>query len=233
MKGTMPDPTIRIERLNTEWTLPDRAYEALKRAIMEMRIYDGQEEPRLDERRVAVNLGISRTPVREAVLRLEHEGLLRTVPRRGVFVVRKRKSEIVEIILASAALEGIAGRLAAERASDEQIGAVRRLFEDVLLAPPRVDAEEYSTANLQFHQHIVDLARSQMLTSLVEQLKIHMRAIRAKSMSDGTRMQRSPVEHQQIVSALEARDGARLEREVRAHGINLANHVERFVNYLE
>lgn len=224
---------INLERLDADWSLPDRAYEALKRAIMEMRIYDGHEDLRLDERGLAHDLGISRTPVREALLRLHHEGLVRTVPRRGVFVVRKRKSEIVEIVMASAALEGVAGRLAAARATDEQIAMVRQRFEDVITNPSRLDAEEYSAINLQFHQFIVDLAQSEMLSSLVESLKIHMRAIRARTMGDGDRMRRSPLEHLRIVEALEARDAEALDRHVRQHGLNLADHVERFVDYLD
>ncbi len=224
---------INLERLDADWSLPDRAYEALKRAIMEMRIYDGHEDLRLDERGLAHDLGISRTPVREALLRLHHEGLVRTVPRRGVFVVRKRKSEIVEIVMASAALEGVAGRLAAVRATDQQIAMVRQRFEDVITNPSRLDAEEYSAINLQFHQFIVDLAQSEMLSSLVESLKIHMRAIRARTMGDGDRMRRSPLEHLRIVEALEARDAEALDRHVRQHGLNLADHVERFVDYLD
>ncbi len=224
---------INLERLDADWTLPDRAYEAMKRAIMAMRIYDGQEDLRLDERRLAHDLGISRTPVREALLRLQHEGLVRTVPRRGVFVVRKSKSEIVEVILASAALEGVAGRLAASRATDAQIASVRTQFKEVIRHPSRLDLDRYSSLNLQFHQYIVDLAESEMLSGLVETLKIHMRAIRGRTMGDGNRMKRSPVEHQRIVEALEARDADALEQEIRQHGMNLAEHVERFVDYLD
>ncbi len=224
---------INLERLDVDWTLPDRAYEAMKRAIMAMRIYDRQEDLRLDERRLAHDLGISRTPVREALLRLQHEGLVRTLPRRGVFVVRKSKSEIVEVVLASAALEGMAGRLAASRASDAEIAGVRAQFKEVIRHPSKLDLEQYSALNLHFHQYIVDLAHSEMLSQLVETLKIHMRAIRARTMGDGTRMSRSPIEHQRIVEALEARDADSLEREIRHHGVSLADHVERFVDYLD
>ncbi|MHB8394315.1 MAG: GntR family transcriptional regulator [Candidatus Dormibacteria bacterium] len=224
---------ISLQRLEADWSLPDRAYDALKRAIMAMRIYDGHEDLRLDERGLAHDLGISRTPVREALLRLQHEGLVRTVPRRGVFVVRKSKAEIVEIVMASAALEGVAGRLAASRATDQQIASVRQQFDDVIRNRSRLDPEQYSAINLQFHQYIVDLAQSEMLSSLVESLKIHMRAIRARTMGDGNRIQRSPMEHLRIVEALEARDAVALERHARQHGLNLADHVERFVDYLE
>lgn len=230
-----PEPRggINLERLEVDWSLPDRAYDALKRAIMAMRIYDGHQDLRLDERGLARDLGISRTPVREALLRLQHEGLVRTVPRRGVFVVRKSKAEIIEIVMASAALEGVAGRLAANRATDAQIAAVRAQFQDVISHPSRLNPERYSAINLQFHQHIVDLAQSEMLSGLVETLKIHMRAIRSRTMGDGDRMRRSPMEHLRIVEALEDRDAEGLDRHARQHGLNLAYHVERFVDYLD
>jgi len=228
-----PKRGIGLQRLDADLSLPDRAYQALKRAIMAMRIYDGHQDLRLDERGLAEDLGISRTPVREALLRLEHEGLVRTVPRRGVFVVRKRKSELIEIVMASAVLEGLAGRLAATRASDEEIASVRTRFDDVIRNPSQLDVEAYSAINLQFHQYIVDLAHSELLTNQVESLKIHMRAIRARTIGEGTRFQRSPLEHQRIVEALEARDADALERHLRQHGLSLANHVERFVDYLD
>lgn len=231
--ATVSKRGISLERLGTDLSLPDRAYDALKRAIMAMRIYDGHEDLRLDERGLAHDLGISRTPVREALLRLQHEGLVRTLPRRGVFVVRKRKSEIIEIVLASAVLEGLAGRLAADRATDEQIASVRELFNDAIRNPPKLSAEQYSAINLQFHQYVVDLADSELLSGLVESLKIHMRAIRARTMGDGDRLKRSPGEHLRIVEALEARDADALERHVRQHGFNLATHLEQFVDYLD
>lgn len=223
---------ISLPRLDADLSLPDRAYDALKRAIMAMPIYDSREDLRLDERGLAHDLGISRTPVREALLRLQHEGLVRTQPRRGVFVVRKSKAEIIEIVIASAALEGAAGRLAATRASDAQIASVRQYFNDVITSPAPLDAQQYSVVNLQFHQYIVDLAQSEMLSGLVELLKVHMRAIRARTMRDGDRMDRSPSEHLHIVEALESRNGEALEYHLRQHGLNLAHHLDQFVDYL-
>ena len=224
---------ISLERLDADWTLRDLAYDALKRAIMAMRIYDSPEEPRLDERSLAEDLGISRTPVREALLRLQHEGLLRIVPRRGVFVIRKRKREIIEIVLASAALEGIAARLAAERATDQEIASVREAFPEMASGPTLISVEEYSEINARFHQYLVDLARSEQLSRMVESLQIHMRAIRARTMGDGDRMHRSVGEHREIVEALENRDAQLVDLRVRDHGFHLAGHLSRFVDYLD
>jgi len=126
-------PLVHVQTLHRR-SLTTQAYEALRRAVAEMPVYDGHHDGHLDERALAASLGISRTPVREALLRLEHEGIIRTVPRRGVYVVRKSKEEIIEIILASAALESMAARLAATRATDSELASLRADFLPYTLA---------------------------------------------------------------------------------------------------
>src|SRR5258705_5293383 len=103
-------PTIDVPRLEPSTGFRALAYAALKRAITQMDIYDHAHEIRLDERRLSEGLGVSRTPIREAMTLLEQEGFVRTRPRRGVFVVRKTKREIVEMITVMAGLASIAAR---------------------------------------------------------------------------------------------------------------------------
>src|ERR1700676_1420808 len=103
-------PTIDVPRLDTGSSFAKEAYSALKRAICAMDIYDHRHEIRLDERRLSEGLGVSRTPIREAMTLLEQEGFVRTRPRRGIFVVRKTKREIVEMITVMAALERLGER---------------------------------------------------------------------------------------------------------------------------
>ena len=111
-----PPPKLELQPLNTNVSLREQAYAALKQAIMDADIYAHREEIRLDERQLSQALGVSRTPIREAMSLLEQEGFLRTVPRRGVFIVRKTKKQIIEMIEMWAALESMAARLAtAER----------------------------------------------------------------------------------------------------------------------
>src|ERR1700730_17058893 len=110
-------PSLDVPRLDTSTSFAKEAYSALKRAITPIHIYGPPDEVRLDERRLSQDLGVSRTPIREAMTLLEQEGFVRTRPRRGIYVVKKTKREIVEIITIMAALESMAARLAAERAS--------------------------------------------------------------------------------------------------------------------
>src|ERR1700756_296101 len=139
-----PSPTLDVPRLETSTTFRKEAYAALKRAITAMDIYDHPEEIRLDERGLSEGLGISRTPIREAMTLLEQEGFVRTRPRRGIFVVRKTKREIVEMITVMAALESMAARLAAERAADAEIAGLRRLMDEFQSGTNGARLDEYS-----------------------------------------------------------------------------------------
>ncbi|MCH9050362.1 MAG: GntR family transcriptional regulator, partial [Proteobacteria bacterium] len=123
----MATPRPVIQPIDANFSLKAKVYDALKGAITSMNIYDS-EELRLDERRLSDELGVSRTPIREAIARLEQEGLVRTVPRRGAFVVRKTKDEILEMITVWAALESMAARLITLNAADEEIASLRKVF---------------------------------------------------------------------------------------------------------
>ena len=218
--------SLALAPIATDTSFRVKAYEAIRAAIVDMNIYEATEdELRLDERELAERLGVSRTPIREALARLEHEGLVANLPRRGYFIVRKSKAELLEIITVWAALESMAARLATQRASDEEIGSLRTIFTtfqgDRLLA----HLDEYSEANLQFHQRIVDLSGSETLRKMTEAILIHMRSIRHRTIAENRRAERSIVDHIQIIEALEARDAELAERLVRDHALNLAAHV--------
>ena len=203
------------------------AYEALREAILAMDIYRPEADLRLDEQRLADSLGVSRTPVRQALARLDHEGLVKIVPRRGVLIVRKSKEEITEMIRAWAALESMAARLLCERATDEEIASLRELFSGFEEGGVRLHLDEYSEANLAFHQRIIELACSPVITSMVDGLLVHVRAIRGRMIGENDRAERSIVDHMHIIEALEQRDAALAERLVRDHALDLADDVER------
>ncbi len=203
------------------------AYEALRNAILMMDAYDPAADLRLDEKRLAAELGVSRTPVREALARLAHDGLVEIMPRRGVRVVRKSKTEIVETIVAWAALESMAARLMCERASDEEIASLRTLFSSFEEGEVRSHLDEYSAVNLRFHQRIIELGHSHVIANLADGLLVHVRAIRRHTIGEADRPERSIVDHNHIIEALEARDAELAERLVRDHALNLARHVEQ------
>src|SRR6266536_142751 len=230
MHSTSP---LSLQPLNANVSIVDQAYGALKAAIVDADIYGHQEEIRLDERQLSRALGVSRTPIREAMTLLEQEGFLRTVPRRGVFIVRKTKKQIIEMIEMWAALESMAARLATLNASDADIGALRHMFDEFASATPAANIHEYSDANIAFHQAIIRLSGSHLMGKPIDELFIHVRAIRRMTISQRDRAARSIVDHMRIIEALEARDTELAERLVRQHSLDLAAHVEKHCDFLE
>ncbi len=212
--------------------LRKRACEALKRAITEMNIYGHPLEIRLDERQLSQDLGMSRTPVREALSVLEQEGFVRSVPRRGLIVVRKSKREVVEMITVWAGIESMAARLAAPRVTEAELAELHALV-DVFQEDPSEQLNEYSRANMEFHKAIIRMGGIELMTSLTENLFIHMRAVRAVTMAQDNRAQRSIVDHRNIIGALERRDADLAERLVREHTMGLAAHVEQHGDFLD
>jgi len=225
-----PYPRLRVAPLEVSLGLRTQACEAIKRAITEMDLYGQAGEIRLDERQLSHDLGVSRTPIREALSILEQEGFVRSVPRRGIHVVRKSKREVVEMITVWAAIESMAARLAAPRITPAEIAALRALV-DAFNDDPSGHITEYSQANMEFHKAIIRLGGIALMASLTDNLFIHMRAVRAVTMTQDNRAQRSIVDHRNIIAALAAHDADRAERLVREHTMGLAAHVEKFGNW--
>ncbi len=225
---------VKLRPIDLNPGLKDAVYHSIKEAISKMDIYSGAEPPKLDERKLAEDLGVSRTPIREAITRLEQEGLVVSYPRRGAFVVRKTKQEILEIIFVWAGLEGMAARLATESASDAELSSMREMFatfDDSNEARAHID--EYSATNIAFHQRLIQLSKCQLLIEIADGLFVHMRAIRDKTMTERDRAAESIIDHMRIINALEERDATMAEQLVREHAMYLASHIKQYVDYLE
>ncbi|WP_322045962.1 GntR family transcriptional regulator [Paraburkholderia sp. J67] len=224
---------LALQPINATLSLRDQAYAMLRQAIADADIYQSREEIRLDERVLSETLGVSRTPVREAMTLLEQEGFLRMVPRRGIYIVRKNKREIVEMIQMWAALESMAARLATLHASDEEIARLRHMFDAFRDSTPAEHIAEYSDANIAFHQAIVELSKSQIILDTIKNIFVHVRAIRRMTISQSDRASRSIVDHLRIIEALEKRDTELAERLVRQHSLDLAVFVEKHCDFLD
>jgi len=234
------DPTVlapasqpALERFDDTPSFKHKAYTALKNAIVAMDVYRSRDDIRLDERKLAQDFGISRTPVREAMAQLESEGFVRSVPRRGIYVVRKTKREVIEMITAWAALESMAARLITKTATDEEIAALRRMFATFERGHVQAKLDEYSDVNIEFHQTIIRLSRNRVLIDMAENLFTHMRMIRRTTIGEKDRADKSIRDHMNIIEALEARSTDRAEDLVRDHALGLAEHVARYADYLD
>lgn len=224
-KKSLPG-VLKLRPVASNYSLKDHIYSVLKSAIMEMDIYSVDANLRLDERQLAEQLQISRTPIREALARLEREGFVEIRPRKGVYVRPKSLSEVLELVVVWAALESMAARLVTQVASDKEIAALRKLGMKHSNDSKRADIEEYSAANLKFHQKILDLSGCSLLSETAEHLLQHMHAVRRRAMRENDRVNRSVVDHMAIIEAIENREGELAAMLVRDHTMKLHDHIQ-------
>lgn len=224
---------MKLRPISTNLSLKDHVYERLRTAIAEVDIYSADADLRLDERSLAVQLNVSRTPLRDAISRLEAEGLVEVIPRKGVFLLRKSKDEILEMIVAWAALEGMAARMATIHASDTEISSLREMVSVHNNNTPATGIAEYSDENIQFHLRILEISHCALLKSMAEALFLHMRAVRLQTMGEADRIKRSVVDHAEIIEAIEARDADDAAEKVREHTMRLHEHVRKTWTRLE
>jgi DNA-binding GntR family transcriptional regulator len=223
----------KLSPIEANFTLKDHTFKVLRAAILDMDIYHPDSDLRLDERQMAERLGISRTPIREALARLAQEGLIEIVPRKGVFVCRKSREEILEMIVTWAALESMAARLATENASQEELKALRKFAMKHSNDAVRADIEEYSDANIKFHQTILELSGCTLLGTTADGLFTHMQAVRRRAMGESDRARRSVADHMEIIEALMARDADLASRRVLEHTMRLHDHISKTWTRLE
>ena len=225
--------SVNLDPIKINFTLKDHTYELLRKAILDVNIYEEGVDLRLDERKLADQLAISRTPIREALARLAQDGLVEIIPRKGVYIQRKSLHEILEMIVTWSALESMAARLATEVADDHQLRELRKFALKHSVHAARAEIEEYSEANIEFHQHILTLSGCSLLKTTADGLFQHMHAVRRRAMGEADRATRSVVDHMEIIEALEARDADLAGRLVREHTMRLHAHVQETWTRLE
>ncbi len=217
---------IKLRPVAASYSLKDHIYPVLKSAIMDMDIYSADTNLRLDERELAEQLQISRTPIREALARLEQEGFVEIRPRKGVYVRPKTLPEVLEIVVVWAALESMAARLVTRVASDREIATLRKLGVKHSADSKRADLEEYSEANIKFHQRILELSGCTLLSETADPLLQHMHAVRRRAMREKDRISRSVVDHMAIIEAIENRESELAAMLVRDHTMKLHDHIK-------
>lgn len=200
----------------------EKAYQALKSAILDMDIYSHRDEIRLDERKFAEEFGVSRTPVREAILLLAHEGFVRAAPHRGFFIARKTRAEILDEIAVWASLESMAARLACTVATDEQIRSLRVQLQDSRSDLEREYLADHSQADFSFHKRIIRLSGCGFMVETTDKLFVHMRWLSSFGIDRPLHRRRCIEEHAPIVEAIERRSPEWAGRLVRDHALGLA-----------
>jgi DNA-binding GntR family transcriptional regulator len=200
-------------------------YQRLKLMILDGAI--GQGEP-LVERSVAARLGVSRTPVRETILRLEREGLVRIVEGKGAFVAHYSIEDVIEIYQVRQGLEPIAARLSCEHIAMDEV----RYFEEQLgrfRTNPSLRNDEsgaWERLGRDFHRLVIRSSRNKRLIQIVEGMQDQIDLVRGigRTISRHTSSESTLLEHSEILRALKARDPDRAEAAVRAHLENGLRH---------
>ncbi len=203
-------------------SLHETVYRELKHLLL-TRSFD--PTIRLDTTTLERRLGVSRTPLKDALNRLAAEGFIEVRPRRGYFVRRPSLGDAMELFDLRLLHEGFAAERAVERAGDREVAALRALLERqraVTVAQPSDEQyEAFSQLDRDLHRHLVDAAGNRQLSALYAQLDAHIQMARVYYLDARTTMAQTFREHTAIVDALEARDAAALKA-------RLAAHIERF-----
>ncbi len=196
--------------------LRNAVYERIKAAILTRELDQGSW---LQEDELARRFGVSRTPVREALQRLQSEGLLEIIPRRGAFVVKLTFRSVMEMVEVRDALEALAIRLAAERASERQLRDLRQCFESARGAASGAGEEKLALANRvrHFHRLLAEASGNETLSQILKQIYDKLDMYRMRVLDIPGRSSRTRREHLAIAEALEKGDPRLAEKRNRTH----------------
>jgi len=194
--------------------LVDEAAQRLREAILSGRLAGGT---RLRQTELADRLGISRTPIREALVRLREEGLIELQPRGGVRVAPLDPDEAVELYDLREVLDGLAARLAAGRREAGGLGHLERALGRMRGCVERGDPTHWFRAHVQFHEEIIRAAGNRHLARLSAVVRLSIRQFHPMLLGTPQRLADADREHRQIFEAIAARDPEGAERAARAH----------------
>jgi DNA-binding GntR family transcriptional regulator len=204
-----------MERLPERTHLRDQVYDILKRRIILRKIESGEK---INEEELAKSLGVSRTPIRETLLRLEHEGIVKNIPRRGAFVVSQSKEKVIDLFEVREVLEGLVARLATENMNPALINRLMHSLEKV----SSVDGDnnkllKYTPADVEFHALLLEACGNELLKSMMESVNVNLQMVRLRTVALPGRPEQTVKEHYEIAAAIEKRDSTLAEKLMRKH----------------
>lgn len=198
------------------------SYKPLRELVCEnirQAIIDGTFSPgeRLMEIQLADEMGVSRTPVREAIRKLELEGFVVMIPRRGTYVADISIKDITEIYEIRTSLDVLAAGLAAERITDEELETLNSYLVELGKNVPTMNMDKIVELDTAFHNVLYTASRNERLVSIINNLREQLTGIRGRSMSYPGRLVETMDEHRALVDSIAARDVERAQRAARVH----------------
>jgi len=194
--------------------LHEHAAARLRTMLVEGRIAPGAK---LNERELAQQLHVSRTPLREAIKMLAMEGLVDLLPNRGAVAVRLSETDVMHSFELLGMLEGMAGELAAQRITEAELDELRAKHYEMMACFTRQDLSGYYRLNALIHAGISDAARNPVFTSTYRAVNARVQSLRFRTNQNGAKWQRAVQEHGQMIDALSARDAAAMRQILQLH----------------
>jgi DNA-binding GntR family transcriptional regulator len=194
--------------------LHEQVAQRLRQMLVEGRIAPGAK---LNERELSELLHVSRTPLREAIKMLAAEGLVELLPNRGAIAVSLTEADILDTFEVMAGLEGLAGELAAQRITPQELAEIQAMQFEMMAAYTRRDLSGYYTLNARIHDAISAAARNPVLDTVYRQVNARLQALRFRSNQDGEKWKRAVQEHEKMIEALAAHDGAAMRQVLLDH----------------
>jgi len=207
--------------------LKDWAYDTIKESILNLRVPPGAQ---LHIEELADQMNVSRTPVREALLRLESDGLVRTVPRVGFFVTEITRRDLEDLFELRALLESFAAEKAASLLTDDELARVDHLLEASVSAVEQGDLDRFLETEIAFHTLFIERAPNRHLIAMMESLQDLTYRERVLSLESLENVRESLNEHQRMVGALHQRDGELAGRLMREHICAVRDRMLQFVD---
>lgn len=190
-------------------TLHDQVSKRLRTMLIEGVLAPGAK---LNERELSEQLQVSRTPLREAIKLLAAEGLVDLLPNRGAVAVQLDEADVMHAFEVLASLEGLSGELAAQRIDAMQLAELRALHYEMLACFTRRDLSGYYRLNAQIHSAINVAAANPVLTSTYRAINARVQSLRFRTNQNEAKWKLAVKEHERIVDALTAHDGAALRQ---------------------
>lgn len=209
----MVDKNLKLE-INEYKPLREVVFEVVRKSILEGNFTPGE---RLMETQLAEQLGVSRTPVREAIRKLELEGLVVMVPRRGAYVASMSVKDISETFEIRSALEGLAASLAVDKITPDEIESMEVIVLKMSQFIEEKNIEMIVETDEQFHDVLINAGRNQKLTQMISLLREQIKRFRLASLSKIDRQSLVLGEHRQILEAIAERDQERAQTLVEKH----------------
>jgi DNA-binding GntR family transcriptional regulator len=202
-----------MAKLNRD-TLNQRVYSQLREMILTGALAGGTQ---IEERQLAEEMGVSRTPLREAIGQLSNEGIIEYRPYRGNYVRTFTAKQVNDLYQVRMALESLAMRLAIPKLSQEHIHKIRLILDDVQRALERNDMDGYNEADGRFHKAILDITGNDTLKEALGRLAAQIQMVRVIANQDHDVVESTARERPLILAALEARDADEAARLMEAH----------------